>query len=675
MNGPVGGAGPAVVALSPLIDVAGFVVYPDVLFTGFVTGLTYALLGAGLVLVHRASRVINIAHGEVGVFGALLTALLVLNTGAPFLVALPLAVLAGAAVGALVEIIVVRRLFRTPRVVLLVATIGVSQVMLLCSLALPEVDGNAYPTISDWRGTVGGVEVRAADLTVLVVVPVVVITLGLWLERTRIGSAVRAAADNADAARLAGVPVAWMSTLVWALAGGLAVLAVTLNGPVTGQSVALSTAGFGPAMLLRALVAGLIGRFVSLPVTLAGGVALGVVDALVIANHPTSGGLTDLVLLATVLLVLLLQLAVGAGGRLAGADDGTFTLTPRIAAMPGWTAAVPWLRALRPAVVGVAIVVAAGLPLVVTGSAPLFRLTLILCFGLVGLSVTVVLGWSGQLSLGQFAFAGVGAALTAILTTNQGWPLLPAVAVATVAGAAAAVVVGTQALAFRGLTLAVATLAFGVATQTWLFDQPWATTESSASAVDLGGFFGDSPRAYYLLCLAVLVAAAAAVAALRRGRLGRALLAVRDNERAAAAAGVSPTRTKLTAFALSGALAAAGGALYGGLLVRFTDVAFSPEQSLAAVAMTVVGGLGTVSGAIVGPAWVIGVPLLFGDSQAARLAASGIGLLVLLLYLPGGVAGLAAGVRDALVRLAASGGHGPPPPARPRPAPPASPAG
>jgi ABC-type branched-subunit amino acid transport system ATPase component/ABC-type branched-subunit amino acid transport system permease subunit len=680
-----GGAARAVVGLGGFGGSGGIALHTDVVVTGVVTGMTYALLGAALVLVFRASRVINVALGALGAFGALLFALLTWNLGVPFAVSLPLAVLVGGLVGAAVEALVVRRLFRAPRVVLLVATIGVAQVLALCSVSLPRIrDADAYPVIAVWRTTVFGVDLRAQDLTVLAVVPPVVFALGWWLERTRTGTAVRAAAENPDAARLAGIPVGSLSTLVWAVAGALAVLAAALVAPVVGQSVALTSVAFGPSLLLRALVAGLVGGFVSLPRTLVGGVVVGVLDAVVTSTYPTSPGVADLVMFALVLALLGARLAARSGGVLGavlgialgadavsdvgaagGAADtpgaGGYQLTPRVATLPAWTASVWWLRHLRGGLALLAVLLAGALPLVVTTSAPLFRLSTIACLGLVGLSVTVLLGWAGQLSLGQFGFAAVGAVATAVLTTTHGWPFPLAVLAATLLGVALSLVVGAGALRVRGLMLAVATLGFAVAARTWLFGQPWAQTEASASVVRLGGFPGDSARAYYLLCLAVLVVAAGAVAALRRGRVGRTLLAVRDNERAAAAMTISVARTRLHAFALAGGLAALGGAMYGGLLVRFTDGAFGPEESLTVVAMTVVGGLGTVSGAIAGPCWVVAVPLLFGDTAGARLAASGLGLLVLLLYLPGGFAGLAASARDRLVALAERRGHGPAP--------------
>nr|MDT0667183.1 hypothetical protein [Micromonospora sp. DSM 115978] len=144
------------------------------------------------------------------------------------------------------------------------------------------------------------------------------------------------------------------------------------------------------------------------------------------------------------------RVARGSSAELAGAEGGTFTLAPRVPAMPAWTASVFWLRHLRIGVVAAAVVVGAGLPLVITTSESLFRLSSVLCLALVGLSVTVLLGWSGQLSLGQFAFAGVGAVTTAALTTSQGWPFVPAVLVACAVGGALAAVVGTAALRIRG---------------------------------------------------------------------------------------------------------------------------------------------------------------------------------------------------------------------------------
>ena len=638
-------------AAEPLLEVGSFAIHADVLFAGVVAGLTYALLGAGLVLVYRASRVVNVAHGEIGAFGALLAAKLAVDVGLPYLVALALAVVAGGAVGAAAELLAVRRLARAPRVVALVATIGLAQVMLLAQVSLPDIhDSTAFPTFSTWRTTVGGVPVRASDLAVLVVVPLAVIGLAWWLERTRTGRAVRAAADNRDAARLAGVSVTRVSTTVWAVAGALAVLTASLNAPVTGQSTAVATAAFGPALLLRALAAAMVGRFVSLPATLLGGIGVGVVDSLVTVNYPNSAGVSNLVLFGVILLLLL-----GLGrGRAAGDTDGSFSLVPGTSPLPAQVAHVRWLRRLPVAVTVTALAAATALPWVVTGSAPLFRLTTVLCLALVGLSVTVLTGWAGQLSLGQFAFAGIGAVVVAVATTEHRWPFVAAVALAGLVGAVVALVVGLQALHVRGLFLAVATLAFAVVVPTWALAQPWAQTETGAAVVDVGTFPGDSPRAYFLFCLAVLAVVGLATARLRRTGVGRVLIAVRDNEPAAAAVTVSVTRAKMQAFALAGGLAAVGGGLYAGLLVRFPPTSFTPAESLTAVAMTVIGGLGTVWGAVLGPAYVVGVPLLFGDAPAARFATSGIGLLVLLLYVPGGFAAVTTAVRDALVRLAAT---------------------
>src|SRR5439155_29984 len=141
-------------------------------------------------------------------------------------------------------------------------------------------------------------------------------------------------------------------------------------------------------------------------------------------------------------------------------------------------------------------------------------------------------------------------------------------------------------------------------------------------------------RTYYYLCLALLTGAVAVVASLRRSGIGRTIIAVRDNDRSAASFTVSPALSKLTAFAVAGGLAALGGALLAGATVQVSVRAFGPEESLRVVAMTIIGGLGSITGALLGAVYLLGLPALIRDSPAVRLLTSGIGLLVLLMYVP-----------------------------------------
>lgn len=625
------------------------------LLLGLVTGLTYAILAAGLVLIYRATKVINFAHGEVGALGAAILAKLVLDLNWSFIPALIVALGAGAGIGAAVELLVVRRLFHAPRLIVLVATIGVSQLVFVGRAVLPTIQNSAaYPSPINRTIEVGDLVLRSEHFMVFAVVPAVIAGLALFLGRTPFGVAIRAAADNADRAELAGIPTKRVSTAVWVLAGVLATLTVILLNPVRGVIVGLPAQAVGASLLLRALAAGLVGRLRSLPLALAGGMAIGIAEAIVKVNIEAPG----VVELMLFVLVLVLVLRTGAFG---GDEAGSWSLTPKVQAAPERLRALPWVRNLTRFAATGGLVIAAVLPFVLTTSSQTFLFTRVLLFALIALSVTVLIGWAGQLSLGQMAFVGLGGVCaTALVARGMSFPV--AVAYAAVAGAAAAIVVGFPALRVRGPLLAVTTLGFGVLAQTWLFRQRLFTGGSSSYQLPRSEIFGfvdlRSERTYYFMCLFVLVAAATAVARLRASGVGRTIIAVRENEAAASSFTVWPALAKLSAFAFSGALAGLAGALLAGAMVNFqldsvtAPAVFGPEQSLSVVAMVVIGGLGSVGGAVLGAIYVVGLPALLGDSPTIGFATSGVGLLALLLYLPGGLMQLVYRARQVMLARA-----------------------
>ena len=618
----------------------GATVDGPVLVNGSVLGLGYALLGAGLVLIYRATRIVNFAHGYVGAFGAVLNAKLVYDVGLPFAVSLPIVLVVGAAVGAMVEIAVVRRLFRGSRLVLLVATIGVAQLLLFAQISLPDVKGGTvFPTLFDRQTTVFGVVVTAPAFLLLAVAPAVVLGITLLLSRTPMGTAIRATAENVDAARLAGIDVRRVSTTVWALAGALAVLTAVLVSPVRGDQTDLA-AGVGPALLLRALAAAMVGRLESLPLTFVGGFVVGIGEQVANATFPGQSGTADLFLLVLVLGLLLLR----GGDLLGGRAVEQTSLTVAVPPVPAMFRDRWWVRR-GGLLVGLPVLALAALvPLLTQREAILFKLSLPLVYVLVALSVTVLTGWAGQLSLGQWAFAGVGAFTVASLT-SRGMPLLAALGYAVVAGVVVALVIAAPALRIRGVFLAVVTLAFAVVAQGFLLKIGIFDPNKTGGVVVRGNTF-DDPRLYYLLCLGSAAAGVVIVARLRRTGVGRRLVAVRENERATAACAISPAGATLTAFGLSGALAALGGGLWAGLFVRFDALTgFPVDESLRVVSLVVIGGLGSVLGAVLGALFVVGVPIVFSDSETLRLLTSGAGLLLVLLYAPAGLAGLVYGFR------------------------------
>jgi ABC-type branched-subunit amino acid transport system ATPase component/ABC-type branched-subunit amino acid transport system permease subunit len=326
---------------------------------------------------------------------------------------------------------------------------------------------------------------------------------------------------------------------------------------------------------------------------------------------------------------------------------------------------------------GLLLVIAVVVPLLVTRPSRHLLYASILAFAVCAVSMTIVTGWAGQLSLGQMTFAGVGALMAAGF--NRGlevgiglgdWhffsigvprvPYLISMLLASLVAAAVAAVIGLGALRVKGLLLAVTTFAFALAAQQYVFRRPAFNGGFSQSIPFRRGSVGPieltSQRSYYYLCLAVLVIVLIVVRGLRASGIGRSIIGVRENEYTAAAYTVSPSRTKIMAFALAGGIAGLGGALLGGLVqnIPYTERLFQIGDSLRLVSMVVIGGLGTLMGPVIGAMWVVGLPAFWPDNDLVPLFTSSIGLLILLLYFPGGLIQITYAARDAVLRIAES---------------------
>ena len=282
-------------------------IFPNqVLFNGAIAGLVYGVLAVGIVLIYRSSRVINFAYGELAAFSALVMSRFFYNWGWGFFPSLAVAIVAGAALSAIIELTVVRRLFDAPRVILFVATLGVTQLVVLLELLFPAPQSQFdFPTAFTTQFTIGGILVRGEHIVVIVIVPLVTVALAWFLSRTRYGRAIRASAANPDAAALAGVSPRRMSTMVWTIAGGFAALTAVLVGPFQIGAGTATGQGSGAGLMLRALAAALIGGMVSLPLALAGGVAIGVLEAVLYVNVINTPSLISMVLFVLVLVLVL----------------------------------------------------------------------------------------------------------------------------------------------------------------------------------------------------------------------------------------------------------------------------------------------------------------------------------------------------------------------------------
>ncbi len=642
---------------------------------GLITGLTYAAFAAGFVLIYRSTGVLNFAHAELGAFGLAVFVLLINNYGVPWWPAFALSIIACSVIGMVIEMVVVRRLFASPRLVLLIATIGVGQILLVARVAwIPDINASGVvPTAfrATWEPT-DSLRLQARELIVIAVVPLLVAALGLFLTRSRFGLAVRASASNPDTARVYGTSPRRVSTIVWTISGAFAGSTAILIAPLQNVQAGLvddSGQALAEVLLLRVLVVSLLARMRSLPLTLAAGLGVGLVEKIVRDNvSSTNQTIVDLMMFLAVLVVVLW---LARGER----DDTGWSLSPKSSPIPEKLRSVWWVTHLNHMGFTLLFGGLALLPLVVTSNSGIFTWTVILLWAMVALSLTILTGWSGQLSLGQFAFVGVGGLTTIAITKGHDIPIpfdlfdvsvqLPwgaGLAVGTLVGVLFAMLIGLPALRVRGLFLTVATLAFAVASARWLLNQDFFTGGTSsprpASAPKVGSFdFGDSRRSLYFLCLGALMLAAWITAKLRASGIGRTLIAVRDNEDMAAASTVSPARAKLAAFGVAGGMAAfAGGLLVTVIPSLQPSMTFAAGESIQVVVIAIIGGLGSVAGPILGALWVRGIPEFTPESllDLQQLFTSNIGLLVLLMYFPGGLLQVVYAVRERLVGFAAS---------------------
>jgi ABC-type branched-subunit amino acid transport system ATPase component/ABC-type branched-subunit amino acid transport system permease subunit len=477
-----------------------------------------------------------------------------------------------------------------------------------------------------------------------------VIALALFIQFSSLGKQIRAAANNSDAARLCGISVRKVSALTWALAGLLAAVSAVLQAP--GQAT-FGLSALGPYLLLLTLGAAAFGAFVSLPAALGGGLVIGLVSEAVadLTNKAEDAELAVFVLIMVVVFVrgrAISRVFTVAGGA---ADDLPLTRVP-----PSLRRS-PLVRHQR---LGLALgalflgLIWPQLPYF-SSAGNRFLLTEILLFAAVGVALTMLLGWGGQVSLGHFAVVGLGAYLAA-RWANHGWNLPELCLVAGAVCAVVTVLVGLPALRVRGLTLAVTTLGFAIVADDWLFRQSWIGTTSpsglSTPPIPLARHLGtpSSPGAIYYVALVVLTLIVLAAGALRRSNPGRLMLAVRDNERASAAFGVSPATVKLALLAVSGFAAGTVGVVWADAWQTASTEQFPADLSIALIAIPVIGGLGSVGGAVAAAAFLFGGTYFigphvqwifgsFGHSLAFALVLAGAGQVFVLLKMPTGLAG------------------------------------
>ena len=606
----------------------------------------FAMFALGISVIYRASRVLNLSHGAMAMLPAYIYYSLS-GRGLPMPVALFLAVASGALLGVTVERVFVRRLRPQGPTAQTVGTVAVTGLLIA---AAAKIWGTtpllAPPVFPEGQVTVAGAAVRYGDLGLFAVGIVVSGALFAFFKFTEVGLAMRGAAQNRRGASLMGIDPDLSAAAAWALGGGLAALAGVLLAAVTSlDPYNLSL------QVLPAFVAALIGGLESLPGAFGGAGIAAISFALVpaLAKLPLLGsvlrhsGATQLVLTVLALVVMAVK-----GRRLVGAEASDSGLaggsSARRPLKAGW--------GLVAALVGLAI-----WPFIAPYSM-LGTSLLAIELALVAISLVVLIGWVGQISLAQASFVGIGALMTGLFTRNLGFGFpLNVIAGALAAGLAAAGL-GMVALRVRGLYLAVSTLIFAWMADQFLYPSPWLGASSGSSTVPdpVLGAAGAFPsfdltdrKTAYLIFLAILVLVCVALANLRDTKTGRAFFAVRGSELAASSLGIDVTRYKLMAFAISGLIAGLGGGL---LMVEQRTVVpaqFLFTVSLQYLAIAVVGGLSSLSGAIAAGVLFAGLNELFFQVSALSgwlEVVSAALLAFVLLVQPGGLAAAASRLRS-----------------------------
>jgi ABC-type branched-subunit amino acid transport system ATPase component/ABC-type branched-subunit amino acid transport system permease subunit len=592
------------------------------LLLGLGNGGVYAALALALVITYRASGVVNFATGAIALYVAYTYAglrrgeLLIPVPGLPktmdvgaelgFAPAVAISLIVGAALGALLYALVFRPLRDAPPLAKAVASLGVL-VVLQGVLAIrqgtnPVSVAAIFPTD---RWELGSVAVLADRFFLAMAVVGLAVVLAGALRFTRFGLVTRAAAESQTGAFVSGVSPDRVALVNWMLSAIIAGLAGILIAPVSPLTPVTYT-----LFVVPALAAAVVGRFQHLIPIVVAGIAIGMLqsEALSLAAQHSWLPQTGSFELVPLIVILVALVVVGAGMPVRGG-----LVRQRLGHAPRPRSLVV------PTVVGAAVGL---LALLVTAGS--WRAAVIGTFiaAVIGLSLVVVTGYAGQVSLAQLALAGTAAFTLSGLTVSWGIPFPFAPLLAALVAAVIGVAVGLPALRLRGLTLGVVTLALAYAIEAVWFRNADIVPSSGARVIppslfgiDLGiGAGHDFPRIQFgLVCLVSLVAVAWGVAVLRRSALGSAMLAVRANERSAAAVGINVVRIKVLAFALASFIAGLGGAL---LAYRRGVVTFD--------SFTAIGGL-----ALLSTAYLAGVTSVWGGINAGVLAASGIVFIAL----------------------------------------------
>jgi ABC-type branched-subunit amino acid transport system ATPase component/branched-subunit amino acid ABC-type transport system permease component len=551
---------------------------------GFGVGALYALTSQGLIVIYRGSGVLNFALGAIGMAAAYLWWELTTNHGWAYLPAMLAGVIFAALIGLVTHMFLMRPLRQSAPLVRVIATLGVlitlQSIAVLRYQATPKFVPSKLPTdIIHIHNTI----VISADRVYLLGIALFS-TIALWLlyRYTRFGLGTSAVAENQRAAAALGWSPDTIAAANWALGCALAAVAAILIVPiVTLQPQVLTN------LLIAATAAALVAGFASFPIAFAAGLVIGIAQT-EIQRYISTPGWGQAVPFIVIVLWLVIR------GQALPLRDYLLQRLPTVG-----SGRINWGGLVFATVLAV-FLVGISSPIWIDAFTVWFSIALVL------LSIVVLTGYAGQLSLAQYAIAGFGAYVAGRLASTQDIPFWIALIIGVAATVPLGVLFALPAVRTRGINLAIVTLGLGTAIELILFNNQNYTGGQAGTIVKNPTVFGldinaaSHPARYAYFSLFCLIVASLLVSNVRRSRSGRRLIAVRTNERAAAALGISVPGAKLYAFGLSAGIAAIGGILIAFRSTSITYPTFDNFTSIASVGWTMIGGIGYLAGPILG---------------------------------------------------------------------------
>jgi len=602
--------------------------FSDQTINGLVIGNIYALIAVGLALIFGVSNLINFAQGSVFMVGAYIGWVAVTWWNLPLVAAFLLVAIGCAVLGMLIERFGLRPLRNAPAIAPLLATIGISFVLdQLVQIVFSRRPQSLTNPLPDFHIQLGGVTIGATDLLIAAVGLGAALGLHLFLRYARLGWALRATAQDRDAAQQMGVDVDGDNRAAFAVA--------SLLGGIAGLLVGIYFNTVYPTMSFQAGLKGfaavLIGGLGNVPGAVVCGLILGLVESYGLAVF----GATYRNLFAFVILIAVLVWrpnGIFSRKRRAAPEPltGTFISKGRPVPVPRWLIVLLTLAALA-------------LPLFVGNPYLLQILTNAWLLAMVTLSVTLVTGTAGQASLGQAGFMAIGAYTSALLTQRLGWPF----GLSLLAAACAAAMIGTvlvlPAFRLRAQYVAIATLAIGEIVNQVILNWDWLTNGAMGVAniapPSLLGWEAIRPNEVYWFTLVLLIGAALVQWRLVRSPLGRTWRAMREDDVAAQAFGINLNRYKTLVFVVSGLIAGVSGAFTGHMYSYINHETFGNTTSILVLTMAILGGMGNILGAVVGPVALTALPELLRGFADYRYLFYGLTLLLLIRFRPQGLLG------------------------------------